>query len=323
MMDRDGGSKFMLLCKASTIAILSTVGFGCWWGLTGASYSADCDYEEVGSDVNDGDKPQMCAGTGATIMVIAFAFTLLAAICGLANAFMQGDLLKKAYSEDGVMGCAPKIHMGLIKFLFFIAVTLSLVGICLRNWVHFEIDTVLLDDSWDGGLFSVADYDINAKVNVDAYGWDCLAVIPCDQDDDTTTCKTFEPLMNAGRLYLQLEVANLVFIFQVTAHLYNILHFKRDISHPVLVHGFAHLAWVIHLVAIICWTVMSRIKFKYDDCSNDDTDPDERYDVCIRAGPIISIIQLVVQMIAAIYLSIVYMKRGAAASDSVTPETKQ
>jgi len=165
---------------------------------------------------------------------------------------------------------------------------------------------VELETGSNGATFDVYGYDGNAKgylhkgvvggidlttqVNVDYYGWDCLAVVPCDMDSDQTSCKTFEPLMDAGRIYLQLEIANLVIIFQVIAHLYNALAEKRDISHPYLVLGFPHLAWVLHLVALVCWVALSKVKFQFKDCDNDeDVDPDEKLDVCIRGGPIISI----------------------------------
>ena len=119
--------------------------------------------------------------------------------------------------------------------------------------------------------------------------------------------------MNAGRLYLQLELVNLVLIFQVIAHLSNAIYLKRDVSHPILVYALPHLAWMLHLIAFICWAVMSKIKFRFEDCDNDeDTDTDEGLDVCIRGGPIISIFQLLIQVVAASYLTLVYWKRGGS-----------
>ena len=64
------------------------------------------------------------------------------------------------------MCCGPRIHLGIIKFLFFAAVAFALVGICLRNWVHFHIDNTIIDDDWDGGLFTISDYDLTGKLSV-------------------------------------------------------------------------------------------------------------------------------------------------------------
>jgi len=98
--------------------------------------------------------------------------------------------------------------------LFFLAALLSLIIIGVRRWVHFEIDDFSYDGTIKGGLFSMENFEWpNEDFDVDVYGWDCLAVGPCDQDDDTTICKTFEPLMDAGRLYLQIELANLIFLW--------------------------------------------------------------------------------------------------------------
>lgn len=166
MMERDGATKMMMIGKPVMFTVLAAAGFGSWWGISGASYSADCEYDDVGDDLNDGDKPDMCAGTGATIMIIAFAFTCVAGILGVAGALMQSDEVKIPYSQEAPMCCGPKIHLGIIKLLFFAAVALSLVAICVRNWVHFEIDNKIVDDDWDGGLFTVSDYDLTGKLTV-------------------------------------------------------------------------------------------------------------------------------------------------------------
>ena len=183
--------------------------------------------------------------------------------------------------------------MFIIKVLLVGAVALSLVGICIRFWVHFEVEVGNDDSTYNGGLFSVRNYEVSSEIELDAYSWDCLAAANCDLDDDTTVCKTFEPLYKSGRLYLQLEVANLIVLFCVLAHLFNGIFFKKDISHPILVHALPHLAWIVHLVAIICWAVFAEVKFEMGSCDNDDTDADEKYDVCISLGPVLAIIQLV------------------------------
>lgn len=100
------------------------------------------------------------------------------------------------------MCCGPKIHLGFTLGILTICIALSILGICLRQWVHFEVDIGSWDESYDGGLFTVSEWPAGGSIEIDHYGWDCIAVDPCDVDDDSTNCKTFEPLMDAGRLYL-------------------------------------------------------------------------------------------------------------------------
>lgn len=87
-LDRDCGNKWLMIGKAITWTILSVIGFGTWWGLSGASYSADCEYDDVGEDVADGDKWELCAGTGATIGVVAFCFMFVSGVFGIINGFL-------------------------------------------------------------------------------------------------------------------------------------------------------------------------------------------------------------------------------------------
>jgi len=55
---------------------------------------------------------------------------------------------------------------------------------------------------------------------------------------------------------------------------------------------------------------MSKVKFEQGDCDNEDIDADEKLDVCIKSGPIVTIFQLILQVIFAIYFSIIYYMRG-------------
>lgn len=57
LIDRDGGHKIEKAVRCIWFALLSLIGFACWWGLTGASYDADCQYEDWRDDLLDGDKP--------------------------------------------------------------------------------------------------------------------------------------------------------------------------------------------------------------------------------------------------------------------------
>jgi hypothetical protein len=321
IMDRDGGSRMMLMCKGVMIAILSTLGFALWWGMTGAAYDADCEWEDVASDIKDGDMPKMCAGTGATMSIVAFAITLMAGVLAAGVGFMTKDPVSVGYSQDVPCCCGPRCHQVIIKILLLIAVALSILSMAIRFWVHFEVEDNVYDGTFNGGLFSVRNFDYDPNIELDAYGWDCLAINPCDADDDTTACKTFEPLYKSGRIYLQMQFANLLCLFCVLATLFNAIFFKKDISHPMLNHALPHLAWIIHLVCIIVWATVGEVKFEMGSCDNDDTDADEKYDVCISLGPVLAIIQLIVQMVAAVWYTLVYHKRGAA--EATAPETKQ
>ena len=167
----------------------------------------------------------------------------------------------------------------------------------------------------------IKDIDVGG-LNLDYYNWDCLAVEPCDKDDDTTYCKTFEPLMNAGELYILFEVISMFFLLTWVAYLLNALCAGRDLTHPIFVYMVPNMAWILHLIAVISWAAISEAKFKRGGCDNDDTDPDEAYDVCTREGPALAIAQLVLQIGAAIHFSIIYYKRGTV--DATQPEpTKQ
>lgn len=146
------------------------------------------------------------------------------------------------------------------------------------------------DDSYDGGLFTLDEWPIGNGFEIDDLSYDGIAVDACDLNDETTACRTFEPLMDAGRLYLQLELVNLAFLFQWGAFIFHAVVFKRDWAHPVLVYALPHLAWIMHLMAVISWTAVSEVEFEVSDCSNDDTEWDEALDVCIRSGPVMSIV---------------------------------
>lgn len=61
------------------------------------------------------------------------------------------------------------------------------------------------DEEYDGSLFAIdelKDGFEGESYDLKSYGWDCMAVGACDADDDSTNCLSFEPLMEAGRVYL-------------------------------------------------------------------------------------------------------------------------
>ena len=310
LFDRDGGHKYVQAGKVAMWTLLSIVGFASWWGVSKTKFDGDCDADDFTDSVQDGDRWDVCAGNGATVGIIAFIFMLLSGLFGIANAFMQGDGTKLEYSDDVPFICGPRIHYIICAVLLTICVAFSFVGIFLPRWIYFEIESGDTDNDYTGGLFTIDEWPITTTIDVDDLSYDGISVDICDLNDDTTLCKTFEPLMNSGRLYLQLELVNLAFLFQIAAFLGHVLFFGRDQAHPVLNIAFPHLAWVIHLVAIVSWINQSEVKFEMDDCNNDDTDADEALDVCIKSGPVLSIVQLFLQLFLAAYFTLVYMKRG-------------
>lgn len=316
-MDRDAGHRCLMGAKAAGFTALSAVGFACWWGISEASYDADCEWEDTSEATMDGDAFEVCAGDGATINIVAFCVVMLAGIVGVVNTFMQSDLVEIKYSQDVPMCCGPKVHFGITFLAVILCIVLSVVAFSI-HWIHFEIDVGTVEDDWDGGILFLEDYDYSPDVNLDYWGYDCLSVDPCDLDDDTTACKTFEPLHDASRLYIQLELVNLILLIQWCVFLFHALCCSREWAHPVLIYAIPHVAWIFHLIAVICWATISEVKFENDDCVNDDTEPDEAYDVCIKEAPILIIVQLFIQIFLAAYFTLIYVKRGD--SSTVEPQ---
>jgi len=301
MFDRDGGNKWVAVTKSALATILSLVGFTCWWAITGTQYDnedGECDADDFLDHAEDGDRWHVCGGSGATIGIVAFIVFLMAGIFGIVNALMQGNGTHITYSNKVSMMCSGQIHLMICACMLSLCMFFSFWGIFYRHWIHFEVElksinTIIgsIDDEWTGGLFSlVDDWHIGSGVEISDYSYDGIAVDQCDLDDDTTICKTFEPLMDAGRLYLSLELCTLAFMFLQGAFFAHAIIFSRDWAHPILNLAFAQLGWIMHLVAIVSWIAYSEVDFDYGDCNNDDTDYDEAYDVCIRSGPVISII---------------------------------
>jgi len=110
IIDRDGGIKIEKAIRCICFTLFGIIGFACWWGLTGASYDADCKFEDWREDLLDGDKPEMCAGSGATMSIIAFLATLTAGIFGVIEAFVQTEVAEIKYSQEATLCCKPKIH---------------------------------------------------------------------------------------------------------------------------------------------------------------------------------------------------------------------
>lgn len=49
-MDRDGGHRGLMGAKAIGFTLLSAAGFAAWWGMSEASYDADCEWEDTYED---------------------------------------------------------------------------------------------------------------------------------------------------------------------------------------------------------------------------------------------------------------------------------
>ena len=50
-------------------------------------------------------------------------------------------------------------------------------------------------------------------------------------------------------------------------------------------------------------------------CENDELDADEKADICVTTGPVLIVVQLLMQIFLAVYFSFIYFKRG-------TPDTR-
>ena len=92
--------------KAILFTLLNFVGFVSWWSITGATYDANWEDDDVADDLSDGDAFEVCAGSGAALSIVAFVISFLAGGLAIANSFMQNDLKKIEYSDDHIV-CGP------------------------------------------------------------------------------------------------------------------------------------------------------------------------------------------------------------------------
>ena len=63
------------------------------------------------------------------------------------------------------------------------------------------------------------------------------------------------------------------------------------------------------MIALIVWSVKTEAHY-IGTCDNTDLDHKDRADICATAGPVLSIIILIIQTIIAAYFTIIYYKRG-------------
>jgi len=68
-----------MILYAFLFPIANLIGFAGWWASnTNVKYDGECDYEDFNEGLVDGDRWEVCAGPGATLVICAFIFTLIA-----------------------------------------------------------------------------------------------------------------------------------------------------------------------------------------------------------------------------------------------------
>lgn len=132
MNEKDPGHKRWMYGCAGGFAVLALAGFGAWWGLTEVAYDADCDDDDYGSDLVDGDRWKMCAGMGATISIIAAGMMAIAGILGIVYTMKLEESAECNLSEDEVPCCGMKIHTMLFANLLWVCIILAMAGIVVR-----------------------------------------------------------------------------------------------------------------------------------------------------------------------------------------------
>jgi hypothetical protein len=279
LMDRDPGCWKIMYMQPIVWMLLKTAGFGAWWGLSEAKFDNDCD----ASDFDPEDKRDLCAENGSIVPMLAFAFSVIAGVVALLNNKMQTDKVYAKVHHSEVMGCSHRFHSAIIFVMINMIFGLIIAAVVIQEWVSFEVNS---DNEREGGIFTV-----DKASSVDNLGFDCLAEPACDVDDDSTECLTWDALRKGGMLYFTLQIVNFCLVLMWFGVVYHLFAKVRDWGHPILNYTFPHLAWVVHLIAIIMWSVITKAKFADSgECDNDDVDSDEMLDVCVTVGPYIAIV---------------------------------
>jgi hypothetical protein len=189
-----------------------------------------------------------------------------------------------------LLGCNYRLHTFVLVFLVLLIQGFLAISIFWKKWVYFETDIDDNEIEYEGSLFSVDKAD-----SIDNYGYDCKAIPSCDADSDNFECLTYDALMKAGIVYVQLEIVNWGLLI---CWLFTVIHlavFKRDVGSPILNYMFAHLGWITHLCAILVWILLTEAKFEgKDKCDNNEFDTEEKLDVCATVGPYIAFAQFFV-----------------------------
>ena len=183
----------------------------------------------------------------------------------------------------------------LIWILLIWSIVLAVLTPIIRTWVNFTVTAteLLKDDDYTGSLFAVSEfyqgYEGTTLV-LDNYAWDCIAKPGCEINDDGTICNTFEPLMDAGRLYLNIELTVIGLLLLWHDFFVYSICWSRERGHPRLNHILPHLAWILHLAAVVCWSLISEVEFQTGECENENPENGDQLDICISVGPILMIV---------------------------------
>ena len=317
--EKDPGHKRWMYVCASMFTVLSAGGFAAWFALTGVWYENDCDDTDYSEDAIDGDKWKLCAGMGSTFAILACGFMVIAGILGIVHTMKLDEMAEVSMSEEEVPCCGMKMHTMFFFILLWACIICAMATIIVREWVNFENSA----DDYTGSLFAIDEVKSvqdGFTYKYENYGWDCIAIGDCDSDDDSTNCKTFEPLYEAGRMYFELELAVVGCLLVFNTFFFYAMMYKREWGMPMLNHALPHLAWMIHLAATVMWVLKSEVKFEMGDCDNGTVDKDEQMDVCIKTGPILMIVELFMLISLAGYFSFIYYRRGESSGGMTSPK---
>jgi hypothetical protein len=168
------------------------IAFVGWWALSKVEMDNDCDPEDYDRD----DRLDLCTQEGLAFPVLACAFSIGAGLFAMINMKCQyGAPTYRISTQHKVGAVSYKCHYIILMSIVLVSAALSVAALVIREWIFYET----AGDDRDGSLFSASEY-----AEVDNYGYDCIAVPKCDEDDDKWDCKTFEPLWEAGIVYLSL-----------------------------------------------------------------------------------------------------------------------
>ena len=203
--------------------------------------------EKLGS----GDRWEWCAGQGTYINIFAVALNIIAGALAVLNTLMQNDFQSFAIAQNVTVGCLRlKTHFILIYIFTIFIIFLALSNPLIRDWVNFNIQHTdsNRDDDYTGSLYSLNEF--NAGYNgqslvLDRFAFDCIGGRSCEANYDGTFCQTFEPLMDAGRLYLSLEITVIGLTILWQHFFIYAIFFAREWSHPLLNYALPHLAWFL------------------------------------------------------------------------------
>ena len=269
-----------------------------YYVISGVKYDNDCKDNDYDLD----EKIDLCAGTGAPVSVAAVLLTAISGIVGIWNTAQQ-DIWKSVKLAKNKIGCCSiRGHAVFLFFLFIVIHALSILSLVTRDWVNWEVKS---NDHFHGSLFTIDKYN-----SVYDYGYDCVRQPECDKDDDSTLCKTFDRLMDAGSIFIQIEVAVLMFNWFWASSVTYLILFRRDYAWPFATYMLPQIAWIVQLAGLIAWTSISDARYEtIEECDNDHVDPDDPYLVCVTYGPFYAIGQLGLQVFTAIYFTLVYYER--------------